>query len=572
MLTKSEYSTSTTSMSSVFSGSLIELNSELRKSCLPLDGKRATTKLDSFKSRLRDRINVNRARIDHLEKTIEASKIDLSHIEVLKKSLFENQMIPLVTFVDHITRTTDNALLSMQRELAKKDKDLEYVVYDRHVIWLDHKFTSEESSYQKQFHHSSELFKKNFLDKENKRFKKEAKHSEKLLKEGEDLMISCKQKIDEKNETLMELKQAIRKKEDVLTVKIDQLNQLNLQLSRDIQGSTQHAKAYVITSKMKNLKQDIRRLRNEKLDYEGTELSIISEIDKMKKTIRRMGKRNNKELTKVNALENLVDSISTQINEDIEKHSLVDSSEVKLKTYLDKEKETKEKLLKEVNNKKKHIEDIKSLNSSKTSRKIDWNRIEADELSYWCKSDSIWKDEHLSTKSEEESKLQLIGTDENDKPNELNSISFDLDWEFTQSDSRLPIGVQFNCSKPNSQWTSLTNSKLSKPVATSSQKRSKFDIQRQDTEGSDSCYWSCNKILEEADEDSTSNLTPRLSEEWERVANLLEEAQSNLYLTRESDWKIVKDSYASKITLETEVSSEWKFDSDSQYAIGEEKR
>lgn len=91
-------------------------------------------KNDTFKSRLRDRINTNKARINHLEKTIEASKNDLSCIEVLKKTLFENQMIPLVTFVDHITRTTDNALLSMQRELAKKDKDLKYVVYDRHVI------------------------------------------------------------------------------------------------------------------------------------------------------------------------------------------------------------------------------------------------------------------------------------------------------------------------------------------------------------------------------------------------------------------------------------------------------
>lgn len=292
---------------------------------------------------------------------------------------------------------------------------------------MDHKFTTEESSYQKQFHHTSELFKKNFLDKENNRFKKEAKNSEKLLKEGENLMISCKQKVEEKNDMLKQLQKNIQNKENVLAEKLDQLNQLNQQLSNNSQSSSQHPKVHDVQSKIKNLKQDIRRLRNEKLDFEGTELSLNSEIEKMKKTIKKMDKRNTKEVTKVNLLENLVGSISAQINEDIEKHSFVNSSEVKLKSYLVKEKETKEKLLKEVNTKKKHIESIKSLNTSKTSRRNDWNRIEAEESSYCSKSDSIWKDEQFSTKSEEESKLQLASTGDNDKPNELSSLSFDLD-------------------------------------------------------------------------------------------------------------------------------------------------
>lgn len=292
---------------------------------------------------------------------------------------------------------------------------------------MDHKFTTEENSYQKHFQHTSEMFKKNFLDKENKKFKKEAKNSEKLLKEGENLMISCKQKVEDKNDQLKQLQQAIQNKESVLTEKLDLLNQLNLQLSNKTQISSQHLKVHDVQSKIKNLKQDIRRLRNEKLDFEGTEMSLNAEIDKMKKTIRKMDKRNHKEVSKVNVLENLVGSISAQINEEIEKHSFVNSSEVKLKSYLVKEKETKEKLLKEVNNKKRHIESIKSLNTSKTSRRNDWNRMDAEELSYCSKSDSIWKDEQFSTKSEEESKMQLASTGDNEKPNELSSFSFEFD-------------------------------------------------------------------------------------------------------------------------------------------------
>ena len=246
---------------------------------------------------------------------------------------------------------------------------------------MDHKFASEESSYQKQFHNYSEMFKKSILDKENIRFKKETKHSENLYKDTEELMISCKQKIEVKNNMLRELKHVIQEKEDILNAKIDSFSQLNVQISNDPHGSSQQPKAYVITSKMKNLKQDINRLRNEKLDYEATELSINSEIEKMKKAIIRMDKKNTKELTKVDLLENLVDSIHTQINEDIKNRTFVDSSEVRLKSCLIKEKETKEQLLKEVNNKKKHIENIKSLNTSKTSRRTDWNKIDAEDQS-----------------------------------------------------------------------------------------------------------------------------------------------------------------------------------------------
>lgn len=134
MLTKSEYSTSTSSLSTVFSRSLIELNSDLGKSCLPEAVSDASQKPDSFRNRLRDRINKNKSRISQLKRVIEVSKKDILLISDMKKALFQNEVAPLVTFVDQVKNTTDNALLSMQRELVSKEKDLEYVVYDRNVI------------------------------------------------------------------------------------------------------------------------------------------------------------------------------------------------------------------------------------------------------------------------------------------------------------------------------------------------------------------------------------------------------------------------------------------------------
>jgi len=52
----------------------------------------------------------------------------------MRKTLLDNELVPLVTFVDYISNATDKTLLSLQRELAAKEKDLEYVTYDRHVI------------------------------------------------------------------------------------------------------------------------------------------------------------------------------------------------------------------------------------------------------------------------------------------------------------------------------------------------------------------------------------------------------------------------------------------------------
>ena len=134
MLTKSEYSTSTASLSTVFSGSLMELSYDLGKASKPVQSIGATHESDSLRNRLRDRINKNKSRIHHLKKAIDVSKVDILTISDMRKALFENEVAPLMTFVDQVKNTTDIALLSMQRELASKETDLEYVVYDRNVV------------------------------------------------------------------------------------------------------------------------------------------------------------------------------------------------------------------------------------------------------------------------------------------------------------------------------------------------------------------------------------------------------------------------------------------------------
>lgn len=114
--------------------------------------------------------------------------------------------------------------------------------------------------------------------------------------------------------------------------------------------------------------------------------------------------------------------------------------------------------------------------------------------------------------------------------------------------------MQFDSSKNCSQVSKTPKSAFCKPIASPSTKQNRYENIRVDTDASDNQFWSCGKILEEADEDSVTNLTPRLDEEREREVNFLEEAQ-NMFLTQDTDKRNMAV-YASKTTLETDEDSE----------------
>lgn len=132
--------------------------------------------------------------------------------------------------------------------------------------------------------------------------------------------------------------------------------------------------------------------------------------------------------------------------------------------------------------------------------------------------------------------------------------------------------MQHDSSKHILQGSKTPSSSICKPLVISCAKRSKFEASKNDDEVSDNDFWSCNKILEEADEESLNNLTPRLHEERELEANLLEETQTR-QLRKSAEDTFSKEIYASKTTLETEESSvnKYELDSESTYNDKNEK-
>lgn len=430
MLTKSEYSTSTSSLSTVFSGSLLELNSSIGKACLPESATGASHQPSSLRNRLRDRINKNKSRIGQLQRAIEVSKKDILTISDMRKAIFENEVAPLMTFVDQVKNTTDQALLSMQRELASKETDLSYVVYDRNVVCLDHKLSSAESACLKHYKHTTGLFKENVLAKENAKINAQAEHSEMLLKQGEGLMQICKQQIEEKDKKVKQLASLIHQKERLLDDRYSEINQLQNILTQQARGGNSKMKSYILTAKLKNMKQDIRRLLNEKNDLEATEQEYSRGIGSLKVKISKMEKRKHKEETKVKGLEQELGLITRKNIDGFETRSMVESSEVTLKDYLKSEKAKKEKLLKEVNSTRKELmsnKNIKSLLDTKTLKPVDWNQIDEDQVSQRTPSKKVtWKESDFTKINSEETKLPESAED-SEKHENLSLLSFDPD-------------------------------------------------------------------------------------------------------------------------------------------------
>jgi multidrug resistance efflux pump len=165
-----------------------------------------------------------------------------------------------------------------------------------------------------------------------------------LLEEGEDLVEACKQKMIKRDLKLQELKKLIRQKDSKLENKKAELSRLQNLLNKDSDGSNTMMKSYIFNSKLKTVKIDIKRLRNEKLNLEANELEYAREIDHLKSRLREMKAREKDEVSEVRSLKNKVGTISDKIKDDIERHSMVASNRDKLQTVLEQELENKKKL------------------------------------------------------------------------------------------------------------------------------------------------------------------------------------------------------------------------------------
>ncbi len=116
---------------------------------------------------------------------------------------------------------------------------------------------------------------------------------------------------------------------------------------------------------------------------------------------------------------------------------------------------------------------------------------------------------------------------------------------------------------------STQGSEVSNPIASSLPQRSKTELKRLDSDKNEDLFLSCTKILEEADEESVANLTPRLAEERVQEVSELEDIKNSILVRKSAEQDFNKDIFASKTTLETEESSQNQYDLESVSTFNE---
>lgn len=230
-------------------------------------------------------------------------------------------------------------------------------------------------------------------------------------------MTNCKQQIEERNKKIKDIQERILSKEEALNSKQADYTRLTVLASQKFEDPTR---------KLKSVKNDLRKLRNEKLALEEYEQECHREMKKLNKSAKDLKRKNQIESMQVKNLESRVGKITEQMNSELKKHSAVESSVVKLKTFLKKEKETKDKFLQQVNTRKKIAGNYRYSSDTKTIKPVDWNKIEGTEQSPSYVSKHSWIDEKSVDTLNEESKIQK-SIDDSDSHVDVSFISFDAD-------------------------------------------------------------------------------------------------------------------------------------------------
>lgn len=214
---------------------------------------------------------------------------------------------------------------------------------------------------------------------------------------------------------MRDLKKRIKKKEESLNQKQEEFTRLSI-------TSAQKSKL-PFKNNLKSTKKEINSLRNDKLALEECELDCKRELKKLTKSIRNMKKRNKVESKEVKVLEKEVGKITEKCNDQFERHSIVENSVVKLKTYLKKEKENKDKFLQEVNIQKRAVGNNRYRNTdTKTINPVDWDKIENEATSTISNAKYSWVNE----KSLEKTKARRSLNESEDQA-EISFMSFDPD-------------------------------------------------------------------------------------------------------------------------------------------------
>lgn len=226
-----------------------------------------------------------------------------------------------------------------------------------------------------------EDYRKNCLEKHNAKFARHVKENDEVYNNAQQLMEQLKCQLQDKTHQVKlvekERKQRKQKLRKIGAKKQAISNELAAILAVNSEETT---KLEQIHNTSMTLAKDLNRLRIEKMDLQKLEKKMRDQICQMDSTYRQLSSEMEHEQREVSVLKERLSSYSNSFIHNKRLSESVDLDQSKLENFLNYEKETKQELLSEVNNKKKKIERIRTFSKSNIGKNFITSDVDGESM------------------------------------------------------------------------------------------------------------------------------------------------------------------------------------------------
>lgn len=186
-----------------------------------------------------------------------------------------------------------------------------------------------------------------------------------MYRNAQGLMRQLAEQLQEKKRQAKEIKQIIAERKQKLKEISSQKSLINSEIQVLSATKTDETdKLESMRASSNRLKKDVNRLMTERLDLQKLERKMREQLRQMSSNCKQLTEEMHNDSKEISKLK---DKLSTYSNTFIRNKRLSDSVDLdqsKLESFLNFEKETKQELLSEVNQKKRVIERFRSINKS----------------------------------------------------------------------------------------------------------------------------------------------------------------------------------------------------------------
>ena len=253
----------------------------------------------------------------------------------------------------------------MTQQCAEKDAQITILNGLRSCDNLESNLKSSEEQYNSHYKHLEEDYRRNCVEKHKQNFDKCVGESDEMYRNAQGLMQQLAEKLQAKKKQVKEIKQVIgerkQKLKEISNQKYDVHNQL-LILSASKTNEIDKLENMRVSSN--RLKKDVNRLMTERIDLQKLERKMREQLRQMASNCKQLTEEMHNDSKEISKLKEKLSTYSSSFIRNKRLSDSVDLDQSKLESFLNYEKETKQELLSEVNEKKRVIERFRSINKS----------------------------------------------------------------------------------------------------------------------------------------------------------------------------------------------------------------